>query len=149
MWLRSRCCWPATCASCRSLAAVPPVLAGLDRTAFGSPHDAVVRLMSRNLASSLERKNPVAEVAALWAGWTECSVVRIGNPGHFSTAFAGVTDADADAPSTPPKPPMPAPCGRHVLTAPRDIVLSLPSSDAFGLVAAEATLRGHRVGADA
>src|SRR3978361_2218740 len=46
------------------LGLVPPVASACDRSAFGLPSDAVVVLVSFNLASSFVRKNPFAAVAA-------------------------------------------------------------------------------------
>jgi len=44
------------------VAVVPPVPAAMDRAAFGLPEDALVVLVSFNLASSFVRKNPLAVV---------------------------------------------------------------------------------------
>ena len=46
------------------VAAAPPAPSALDRAAFGLPADAVVVLVSFNLASSFERKNPLGAIAA-------------------------------------------------------------------------------------
>ena len=46
---------------------MPPAPSALDRAAFGLPADALVVLVAFNLASSFERKNPLAAIAALLA----------------------------------------------------------------------------------
>ena len=53
------------------LAAARPEPSTLDRAAFGLPTDAVVVLVSFNLASSFERKNPLAAIAAFRAAFGE------------------------------------------------------------------------------
>ena len=65
--------------------------APLDRPAFGLPDDAVVVLVSFNLASSLERKNPYAAIAAFRAAFGDrpdrVLLLKVGNPGHFPSEF--------------------------------------------------------------
>lgn len=131
------------------LAAVPPVPAALDRSAFGLPQAAVVVLVSFNLASSLERKNPLAAIAAFRAAFGDrpdrILVLKIGNPDHFPADFARITDAVADAPNIRLETRLLPPADLHALTACCDIVLSLHRSEGFGLILAEAMLLGRPV----
>jgi glycosyltransferase involved in cell wall biosynthesis len=131
------------------LAAVPPVPAALDRAAFGLPHDALVVLVSFNLASSLERKNPLAAIAAFRAAFGDrpdrILVMKIGNPDHFPADFARISAAVAGAPNIRLETRMLPPGERHALTACCDMVLSLHRSEGFGLVLAEAMLLGRPV----
>ena len=131
------------------LAAVPPIPAALDRAAFGLPPDAVVVLVSFNLASSLERKNPLAAIAAFRAAFGDrpdrILVMKVGNPDHFPADFARIAAAVAGAPNVRLETRVLAPAERHALTASCDIVLSLHRSEGFGLVLAEAMLLGRPV----
>jgi glycosyltransferase involved in cell wall biosynthesis len=126
------------------LAVAPPVPAALNRGAFGLPEDAVVVLVSANLASSFERKNPLGAIAAFRAAFgnrrDRILLLKIGNPDHFPADFAQITAAVADAVNirieTKPYPTAAA----HALTEMADVVLSLHRSEGFGLVLAEAML---------
>ena len=51
------------------VAVSPPRPTALDRASFGLPDDAVVVLLSFNLASSFERKNPLGAIAAFRAAF--------------------------------------------------------------------------------
>lgn len=124
----------------------PPVPARLDRAAFGLPSDAVVVLVSFDLASSFVRKNPLAAIGAFRAAFGADSrrilVVKIGNPGHFPDDFAtirqlvaGVSNIRLETRTLPPG-------DNFALMACADIVLSLHRSEGFGLVLAEAMLLG-------
>jgi glycosyltransferase involved in cell wall biosynthesis len=131
------------------LAVAPPVPQALDRSAFGWPADAVVVLVSLNLASSLERKNPLGAIAAFRAAFGDrrdrLLVLKIGNPDHFPADFARIVAAVAAAPNIRiDTQPYPA-AAVHALTAAADIVLSLHRSEGFGLVLAEAMLLGKPV----
>ncbi len=131
------------------LAAVPPVASGLDRAAFGLPAQAVVTLVSFNLASSRARKNPEAAIAAHRAAFGDRAdrilLLKIGNPGDFPEDFAALRDLAAASPNirifTDTLPEADA----HALTRAADIVLSLHRSEGFGLVPAEAMLLGRPV----
>jgi glycosyltransferase involved in cell wall biosynthesis len=131
------------------LAVAPPRPAPLDRAAFGLPADAVVVLVSANLASSFERKNPLAAIAAFRAAFGDRAdrilVLKLGNPDHFPADFARVAAAVAAAPNIRLDiKPYPADAA-HALTQAADIVLSLHRSEGFGLVLAEAMLLGKPV----
>ena len=131
------------------LAAVPPAPSALDRTAFGLPDDAIVVLVSFNLASSFERKNPLAAVAAFRAAFRDrpdrLLLLKIGNPGQFPDDFARLAAAAAAAPNIRLETRTLPAADLHALTAACDIVLSLHRSEGFGLVPAEAMLLGKPV----
>ena len=131
------------------LAAVPPRPASLDRAAFGLPAEAVVVLTSLNLASSFERKNPLAAIAAFRAAFgprpDRLLVLKLGNPEHDPAAFARLRAAVADAPNIRIETRTLPAADSLALTAAADIVLSLHRSEGFGLVLAEAMLLGRPV----
>jgi glycosyltransferase involved in cell wall biosynthesis len=131
------------------VAAAPPKPSALDRAAFGLPEDVVVVLVSFNLASSFERKNPLGAIAAFRAAFGDrpdrLLLLKVGHPGHFPNDFArlrqavaGVGNIRLDTAELPR-------ADRHALTSAADIVLSLHRSEGFGLVPAEAMLLGRPV----
>lgn len=130
------------------VAAAPPRPSGLGRAAFGLPEGAVVTLVAFNLASSLERKNPLAAIAAhrlaFGARPDRQLLIRVGNPHHFPADFerlraaAGAPNVSIDTRTLPT-------ADSHALTAACDIVLSLHRSEGFGLGLAEAMLLGRAV----
>ncbi len=131
------------------LAVAPPVPAPIGRAAFGLPEDALVVLVSFNLASSFVRKNPLAAVAAFRAAFgaraDRALVLKVGHPGHFPedisllrTAVAGMANVRIETREM-------VQGEVHALTACADIVLSLHRSEGFGLVPAEAMLLGRPV----
>ncbi len=126
------------------LAVAPPIPDVLDRAAFGLPSDAVVVLVSANLASSFERKNPLGAIAAFRAAFGDRSdrllLLKIGNPDHFPADFARITAAVAGAANIRIDTTLYPAAAAHALTAAADIVLSLHRSEGFGLVLAEAML---------
>jgi glycosyltransferase involved in cell wall biosynthesis len=130
------------------LAISPPVPSRLDRLAFGLPDDAVVVLVSLNLASSLERKNPYAAIAAFREAFGDRAdrvlVLKVGNPSHFPSEFAQLAQA-AVAPNIRLETRILPRADNHALIAAADIVLSLHRSEGFGLVPAEAMLLGKPV----
>jgi len=131
------------------LAVAPPLAGAFDRAAFGWPAACVVVLVSANLASSFERKNPMGAIAAFRAAFGNRAdrmlVLKIGNPDHFPADFARIVMAVADAPNIRiDTKPYPA-AAVHALTAAADIVLSLHRSEGFGLVLAEAMLLARPV----
>jgi glycosyltransferase involved in cell wall biosynthesis len=131
------------------IAVTPPRPAPLDRAAFGLPGDAVVVLVSLNLASSFERKNPLGAIAAFRRAFGDrpdrLLVLKLGNPGHFAEDFARVRDAVAGAANIRIETRTFPAADSHALTACADIVLSLHRSEGFGLVPAEAMLLGRPV----
>ncbi|MBV8399120.1 MAG: glycosyltransferase family 4 protein [Acetobacteraceae bacterium] len=131
------------------LAAAPPVASALDRAAFGLPEKAVVILVSFNLASSFQRKNPLGVVAAFRAAFgnrgDRLLLLKIGNPADFPDNFRVLREAVADAPNIRLDTRTLPAADRHALTRAADIVLSLHRSEGFGLVPAEAMLLGRPV----
>ena len=131
-----------------ALAVVPPVPAALDRSAFGLPDDAVIVLVSFNLASSYVRKNPLAAIAAFRAAFGErpdrILVMKVGHPDHAPADFAALATA-ADAPNIRLETRVLPTADHYALIAACDIVLSLHRSEGFGLVPAEAMLLGKPV----
>ena len=130
------------------VAVVPALPSCLGRRGFGLPDDAVIVLAVFNLASSLERKNPYAAIAAFRAAFGDrrdrLLVLKVGHPTHFSAQFA-LLAAAADAPNIRLEArDLPA-ADNQALFAAADIVLSLHRSEAFGLVLAEAMLLGKPV----
>jgi glycosyltransferase involved in cell wall biosynthesis len=131
-----------------ALALAPPQPAALDRAAFGLPATALVVLVSFNLASSFERKNPLAAIAAFRQAFgtrmDRVLVVKVCYADHAPADFARIRDA-AQAPNIHLiVGELPGP-DRHALTAAADIVLSLHRAEGFGLVPAEAMLLGKPV----
>jgi glycosyltransferase involved in cell wall biosynthesis len=130
------------------VAAAPPRPSALDRAAFGLPADAVVTLVSFNLASSFVRKNPLAAIAAhrqAFGGRADrILLLKVGNPHHFPADFAALRAA-AEAPNIRLETRTLPDADRHALTCCADIVLSLHRSEGFGLVPAEAMLLGRPV----
>lgn len=131
------------------LALAPPVPAALDRAAFGLPEKALTVLVAFNLASSLERKNPMAAIAAFRAAFGTRSdrllLLKIGNAGHAPADFAQLAAAVADVPNIRLETRTLPVADAHALTNVADIVLSLHRSEGFGLVPAEAMLLGRPV----
>jgi glycosyltransferase involved in cell wall biosynthesis len=131
-----------------ALALVPPVASPLGRAAFGLPDDAVVVLVSFNLASSFARKNPFAAVAAFRGAFGDrrdrILVLKVGHPEHAPADFARLAQM-AQAPNIRLETHTIPPEDRHALTACADIVLSLHRGEGFGLVLAEAMLLGKPV----
>jgi glycosyltransferase involved in cell wall biosynthesis len=131
------------------LAAAPPVPSALDRAAFGLPADAMVVLVSFNLASSLERKNPLGAITAFRAAFGDRAdrllVMKVGNPQHFPDDFARIRQAVGDAANIRIETRTLPRADGFALTAAADIVLSLHRSEGFGLVPAEAMLLGRPV----
>ena len=130
------------------LSLVPPIPSALGRAAFGLPPDAVVVLVSFNLASSFARKHPFAAIAAFRGAFGDrpdrILLLKIGHPEHAPQDFARLVQM-AQAPNIRIETrTMPA-GDSHALTAAADIVLSLHRGEGFGLVMAEAMLMGKPV----
>ena len=131
------------------VASRPPAPSGLDRQAFGLPAEAVVVLCSFSLASSFERKNPLAAIAAHRAAFGDRAdrvlVMKIGHAGHFGPDLQRLRDAAAGAANIRFETRTLPIADNQALTACADIVLSLHRSEGFGLVPAEAMLLGRAV----
>jgi glycosyltransferase involved in cell wall biosynthesis len=131
------------------LGALPATRSVLDRSAFGLPATAVIVLVSFNLASSLERKNPLAGIAAFRAAFGDRKdrvlLLKVINPDHFPRDFATIVAAVGAAPNVRIETRvLPAEDHAALLSA-CDIVLSLHRAEGLGLVPAEAMLRGKPV----
>jgi glycosyltransferase involved in cell wall biosynthesis len=130
------------------LAIVPPVASKAGRSDFGLPDDAVVVLVSFNLASSFVRKNPFAAVAAFRGAFSDrldrVLLLKVGHPEHAPADFARLSQM-ARAPNIRIDTRTLPPGDCHALTACADIVLSLHRGEGFGLVMAEAMLLGKPV----
>jgi glycosyltransferase involved in cell wall biosynthesis len=130
------------------IAAAPPQPSALDRAAFGLPDNAVVILVSFNLASSLTRKNPLAAIAAFKAAFGDrpdrLLLLKVGNPHHFPRDFAKLADAATGANIRLETRDLSV-ADNHALIAASDLVLSLHRSEGFGLVLAESMLLGKPV----
>ena len=131
-----------------ALADVPPLPAHLGRADFGLPDNAVITLVSFNLASSFARKNPLGAIAAFRAAFGDrpdrILVLKIGHPDHAPADFKILCEA-AQAPNIRLETRTLPTADSHALTACCDIVLSLHRSEGFGLVPAEAMLLGKPV----
>ncbi len=106
-------------------------------------------LVSFNLASSFERKNPLAAIAAFRAAFGDRSdrllVIKVGYPQHFAADLARLREAIATARNIRIDTGTLSSARNLALTASVDIVLSLHRSEGFGLVPAEAMLLGRPV----
>jgi glycosyltransferase involved in cell wall biosynthesis len=126
------------------LAIARPVPSALDRSSFGLPRDAVVVLVSLNLASSFERKNPLASIDAFRAAFGDRTdrilLLKVGNGEHAPEDLARIMAAANHAPNIRLETRTLPTADLHALTAACDIVLSLHRSEGFGLVLAEAML---------
>lgn len=131
------------------LAMSPPRPSNLSRADFGLPSNALLVLVSFNLASSLVRKNPLGAIAAFRAAFGDRPdrqlLLKIGNPDHWPEDFASIQAAVAGAANIRIETRTLPTADTHALTACADIVLSLHRSEGFGLVPAEAMLLGRPV----
>ena len=131
------------------VAVSPPRPSALGRADFGLPDEAVVVLVSFNLASSFVRKNPLASIAAFRQAFGERTdrllVLKIGNSAHFPEDMAQIRQAIAGMDNIRIETRTFPTADSHALTACADIVLSLHRSEGFGLVPAEAMLLGRPV----
>jgi glycosyltransferase involved in cell wall biosynthesis len=129
--------------------AITPPTAEPDRAGFGLPADAVTVLVSFNLASSFERKNPLAAIAAFRAAFGERAdrllVLKVGYPEHFPADLARLRAAIGGARNIRLDTGTLSPDRSRALVASADIILSLHRSEGFGLVPAEAMLLGKPV----
>lgn len=126
------------------LAEAPPTPAHLGRMDFGLPDDAVVVTVAFNLASSFERKNPIAAVRAFQAAFGDrrdrLLLLKVGNPDHFPADFQRLEAAIAGLGNVRIETRVFPPADHFALLAASDIVLSLHRSEGLGLVPAEAML---------
>jgi glycosyltransferase involved in cell wall biosynthesis len=122
---------------------------GPDRARFHLAEDAVVVLVSVNLASSFERKNPFAAVRAFQTAFGERAdrilVLKTGNPDHFPAESARLFSAIKAASNIRLLTKPLSAVDSLSLIASADIVLSLHRSEGYGLVIAEAMLHGKPV----
>ena len=127
------------------LAIAPPEASNLGRDDFGLPAGAVVTLVSFSLASSLERKNPLAAIAAHRTAFGDRAdrilLLKIGEPNDFPADFAALRAAARGPNIRIETRTLPA-ADHFALIRAADIVLSLHRSEGFGLVPAEAMLLG-------
>lgn len=135
------------------VAARPPRPASLDRTAFGLPADAVVTLCAFSLASSFERKNPLAAIAAHKQAFgtraDRILLLKVNAPEHYPADMARLHAAAGGAANIRFETRTLPAQDHHALMAACDIVLSLHRSEGFGLVPAEGMLLGKPVVATA
>lgn len=131
------------------VAARPPMAAaGAARgplAALGVPDNAVVTLVSFNLASSFERKNPLAAIAAHRLAFGDRAdrilLLRVGNSDSFPDDFARLCAAAA-APNIRIDTRALPDAENWAVMAACDMLLSLHRSEGFGLVPAEAMMLG-------
>jgi glycosyltransferase involved in cell wall biosynthesis len=120
-----------------------------DRAGFELPAEAVVVLVSVNLASSFERKNPFGAVRAFQTAFGDrpdrILVLKTGNPDHFPAESARLFSAIKDAPNVRLITDPLSATDSLALIASADIVLSLHRSEGYGLVIAEAMLHAKPV----
>ncbi len=131
------------------LAIAPPAPSARDRASFGLPAEAVIVLVSFNLASSFVRKNPLAALAAFRAAFGDRAdrllLLKVGNPGSAPEDFRTLAAAASSSPNIRLFTEVLSGPDNHALTCAADIVLSLHRSEGFGLVPAEAMLLGKPV----
>jgi glycosyltransferase involved in cell wall biosynthesis len=136
-----------------ALAEAPPVPSGLSRSDFGLPEDAVIVLVSFNLASGFARKNPLGAVEAFrrafGARLDRRLILKVGNPQAAPADFARLQLAIADLPNAVIDHRKLSRDDNYAFTAAADIVLSLHRSEGFGIVMAEAMSLGRPVVATA
>ncbi len=132
-----------------ALAAAPPVPSALDRAGFGLPAGALVTLCSFSLASSFERKNPLAAIAAHRLAFGDRAdrvlVLKVAHAAHHGADLERLRAAVAGAGNVRVEERTLPAADSHALTACADVVLSLHRSEGFGLVPAEAMLLGRAV----
>jgi glycosyltransferase involved in cell wall biosynthesis len=131
------------------VAAVPPLPSALTRSDFGLRDDAVVVLVSFSLASSFERKNPRAAIAAFRAAFGDRTdrvlVLKIVHAAHAAGDLELLRREAGGARNIMFETRVLPIADSHALTVCADIVLSLHRSEGFGLVPAEAALLGRAV----
>lgn len=131
------------------VAAIPPTPSALGRGDFGLPEDAVITLVSVNLASGWSRKNPMGAIEAhrmaFGGRMDRLLVLKIGHSHHYPKEVALLAEVAAGLGNVRLETRTFPIDDAHALTACADIVLSLHRSEGFGLVPAEAMLMGRAV----
>lgn len=132
-----------------ALAAAPVVPAHLGRAAFGLPDDAVVVLVSFSLASSFERKNPLAAIRAFRAAFGDrpdrVLLLKVSHAQNHPEDLAKIQAAANGALNIRFEERLFPAAESLALTRCADIVLSLHRSEGFGLVPAEGMMLGRTV----
>ncbi len=131
------------------VASRPPAPSGLGRDGFGLPQGTVVVLCSFSLASSFERKNPLAAIAAFRTAFgarpDRLLLMKVSGATHWPADLQRLREAADSAPNIRFETRTLPLADNHALLACADIVLSLHRSEGFGLVPAEAMLLGRAV----
>ena len=131
------------------VASSPPLPSRLTRVDFAMPDAAFVVLVSFSLASSFERKNPLAAIAAFRAAFGDAPdrllVVKVLHADHAPADLARLQAAVAGAANIRIETRLLPAVDSHALTRCADAVLSLHRSEGFGLIPAEAMLLGRPV----
>nr|WP_221188266.1 glycosyltransferase family 4 protein [Endobacter medicaginis] len=127
----------------------PPAPSTLGRAALGWPKETVVVLVSFSLASSFERKNPLAAIAAFRQAFgarpDRLLIIKAGHAAGHDGDLARLREAAAGADNIRIDTVLRSRADAHAMTLASDIVLSLHRSEGFGLVPAEAMLLGRPV----
>jgi glycosyltransferase involved in cell wall biosynthesis len=131
------------------VAVVPPTPSALSRVDFGWPDSAVVVLVCFNLASSFERKNPLAAIKAFCSAFGNRAdrllVLKLSHVAHYPADLARLRQAIGGTTNIRIDTTVMSRADSYALMAAADIVLSLHRSEGFGLVPAEAMLLGRPV----
>ncbi len=131
------------------VAVVPPAASALSRADFGWPDSAVVVLVCFNLASSFERKNPLAAIKAFASAFgnrgDRLLVLKLSHVAHYPADLARLRQATAGAANIRIDTSVMSRADSYAAMAAADIILSLHRSEGFGLVPAEAMLLGRPV----
>ncbi len=131
------------------LAARAPHPSPLTRADFGLPADALVTTVSFSLASSFERKNPLAAIAAHADAFgtrpDRILLLKVGKPGHDEADLRRIVEAASGLPNVRIETRTFPQADASALLRHSDIILSLHRSEGFGLVPAEAMMLGKPV----
>ncbi|GBR15722.1 hypothetical protein GCM10007868_14590 [Gluconobacter frateurii] len=125
------------------------VPSGRDRASFGLPENAVVILVSFNLASSMVRKNPIDTILAFREAFGDRQdrmlILKIGHIDNYPEDMAAIREAVGNSINIRIDTHHYSSADRLALMGCCDIVLSLHRSEGFGLVVAEAMALGRCV----
>jgi glycosyltransferase involved in cell wall biosynthesis len=136
-----------------ALAEAPPEPSSLGRADFGLPEDAVIVLVSFNLASGFARKNPLGAVEAFRRAFgprpDRRLILKVGNPDAVPADFARLRQAISELPNAVIEDRKLSRDDNYAFIAAADIILSLHRSEGFGIVLAEAMSLGRPVVATA